>query len=215
MRLAWAVSGQGMIARAVWEAAGAGHIASRIEFVIFDRAGPTASMIDYCGVNGIRWEIVPPGDLERSLIELRNLHQLDCMGLTFNRLLSPAVIAAFGGRIFNLHFSLLPEFPGFGPTRRALQSNARRTGVTVHLIDAGTDTGPILAQKTVEILSNDTVESLGRRQFEAAVPLAIQAVRNAERGSLRPFPDADADIAAFSHAFCERIVKDGRLSHRA
>ena len=101
--------------------------------------------------------------------------------------------------------SLLPEFPGFGPTRKALQSNAGHTGVTLHLIDAGVDTGPIIAQNKVGIAPYDTVETLGRRQFEAAVPLAIQAVRLAERGSLRSFSDTDGDIEAFARAFCERL----------
>ena len=205
MKLAWAVSGQGMLARAVSEAASAGLLVSGIDLVIFDRIGPTDSMIEYCSRNGLAHEIIAPDDLERSVIELRTLHRLDWMGLTFNRLLSPPVIAAFGGNIFNLHFSLLPEFPGFGPTRKALQSNAGHTGVTLHLIDAGVDTGPIIAQNKVGIAPHDTVETLGRRQFEAAVPLAIQAVRLAERGSLRPFSGTDGDIEAFAHAFCERL----------
>jgi phosphoribosylglycinamide formyltransferase-1 len=215
MKLAWAVSGQGMIARAVSEAAGAGLLASGIDLVIFDRIGPTDSMIEYCGRNGLAHEIVAPADLERSMIALRTLHRLDWMGLTFNRLLSPPVIAAFGGNIFNLHFSLLPEFPGFGPTRKALQSNAGHTGVTVHLIDAGIDTGPIIAQNKVDIAPHDTVETLGRRQFEAAVPLAIQTVRNAERGGLRPFSGTDADIEAFARAFCERLNADRPSPRRA
>ena len=205
MKLAWAVSGQGMIARAVSEATDAGLLASGIDLVMFDRTGPTDSMVEYCSRNGITYVIIPPDDLERSMIELRTLHRLDWMGLTFNRLLSPAVIAAFGGNIFNLHFSLLPEFPGFGPTRKALQSGARHTGVTLHLIDAGIDTGPIVAQNKVDIAPHDTVETLGRRQFEAAVPLAIQAVRLAERGSLRPFSATDSDVEAFARAFCERL----------
>jgi phosphoribosylglycinamide formyltransferase-1 len=208
MKLAWAVSGQGMIARAVSEAAGAGLLASGIDLVIFDRIGPTDSMIEYCNRNGLAHEIIAPDDLERSMIELRTLHQLDWMGLTFNRLLSPPVITAFGGNIFNLHFSLLPEFPGFGATRKALQGNLPHTGVTVHLIDAGMDTGPVIAQKKVDIAPHDTVETLGRKQFEAAVPLAIQAVRNAGRGGLRPFSSTDGDIEAFARAFCERLSAD-------
>lgn len=205
MKLAWAVSGQGMIARAVSEAAGAGLLATGIDLVILDRVGSTDSMIEYCGRNGIAHEVISPDHLDRSLIELRTSRRLDWMGLTFNRLLSPSVIAAFGGNIFNLHFSLLPEFPGFGPTRKALQSNLACTGVTLHLIDSGMDTGPIIAQKKVDIIPHDTVETLGRRQFEAAVPLAIQTVRHAERGDLRAFSDTDDDIERFARAFCERL----------
>ena len=215
MKLAWAVSGQGMIARAVSEAAAAGLLATGIDLVIFDRVGPTDSMIEYCVRKRLAHRVVAPDDLDRELMELRASRQLDWMGLTFNRLLSPAVIATFGGNIFNLHFSLLPEFPGFGPTRKALQAGAARTGVTVHLIDAGIDTGPIIAQGTVDIVAHDTVETLGRRQFEAAVPLAIQTVRQAERGELRPFSATDADIDAFARAYCSRLSADHSPPRRA
>jgi phosphoribosylglycinamide formyltransferase-1 len=208
MRLAWAVSGQGMIARAVFEAGRAGLIASRIDLVVFDRVGPTSAMIDYCRANGIACSVVEPEDIEGAMIGLQASYRLDWMGLTFNRILPEAVIAAFRGNIFNLHFSLLPAFPGFGATRKALQSNVQHTGVTVHLIDAGVDTGPILAQKRVDVLRGDTVETLGRRQFEAAVPLAVQTVRRAEKGMLLPFVQTDEDIEEFCRGFCAGLKQD-------
>ena len=79
------------------------------------------------------------------------------------------------------------------------------TGVTVHLIDSGVDTGPIVAQKKIDIFREDTVETLGCRQFESAVPLALQAVRYAERGGFLPFVRADEDIEEFSRSFCGRL----------
>jgi phosphoribosylglycinamide formyltransferase-1 len=202
MRLGWAVSGQGMIARAVFEASSAGLISSRIALVIFDRTGPTASMMDYCRRNSIDFRVIEPDRLEQSMIALRDQYGLDWLGLTFNRILSPLVISAFEGQIFNVHFSLLPAFPGFGATRKALQSGLPHAGVTVHLIDAGIDTGPVIAQVKVDILTDDTEQSLGRRQFEAAVPLAIQTVRNAERNRTLDFDRADEDIELFSRSFC-------------
>jgi phosphoribosylglycinamide formyltransferase 1 len=208
MRLAWAVSGQGMIARAVFEAGRAGLIASKVDLVVFDRIGPTSSMIDYCRANEIAWSVIEPKDLEDSMIGLQASYGLDWMGLTFNRILPKAVITAFRGNIFNLHFSLLPAFPGFGATRKALQSNLQHTGVTVHLIDTGIDTGPIIAQKRVDLLRDDTVETLGRRQFESAVPLAIQTVRRAERGMLLPFVQTDEDIEEFCRGFCDGLKRD-------
>lgn len=205
MKLGWAVSGQGMLARAVIEANRAGVIASTVDLVVLDRVGPTASMIDYCIENSIAYAVIDPDNIEESILELQASYRLDWMGLTFNRILPPSVITAFQGNIFNLHFSLLPAFPGFNATRRALQSNLGYTGVTVHLIDAGIDTGPIIAQTRVDILRDDTVETLGRRQFESAVPLAIQTVRRAERGSLLPLVGVDEDINEFSRLFCDRI----------
>ena len=205
MRLGWAVSGQGMIARAVFEANSAALISSRIALVVFDRSGPTASMIDYCKANAIDFKVIEPDHLERSMIALRDQYRLEWLGLTFNRILPPSVISAYQGQIFNFHFSLLPAFPGFGATRKALQSGLPHTGVTVHLIDAGIDTGPVIAQSRVDILANDTEQSLGRRQFEAALPLAIQTVRNAERGRPLGFDRADEDIEIFSRNFCARL----------
>ena len=90
-------------------------------------------------------------------------------------------------------------------TRKALQSELPHTGVTVHLIDAGIDTGRVIAQAKVDILPGDTEQSLGRRQFDAAVPLAIQAVRHMERGQPLRFVDVDPDIKGFSTAFCDAL----------
>ena len=194
-----------MIARAVSEASRAGLLASGIELVIFDRTGPTDAMIAYCTQNHIRHGVIDPKNLERSIIDLQKANRLDWLGLTFNRLLPQRVISAFHGNIFNLHFSLLPDLPGFGATAKALQSGLPSTGVTVHLIDAGIDTGPIIAQARVDISPQDTVETLGQRQFRSAVPLAIQTVRRAERGHSLPFVCADEDVEAFSRMFCDRL----------
>jgi phosphoribosylglycinamide formyltransferase-1 len=205
MRLGWAVSGRGMIARAVFEAHAAGLLSSQIVLVVFDRADSTASMIAYCRDQAIDHRVIEPADMARSMVDLRDAFRLDWMGLTFNRILPQPVISAFNGQIFNFHFSLLPAFPGFGATRKALQAKLPQTGVTVHLIDAGTDTGPVVAQARVDIQPDDTESSLGRRQFEAAVPLAIQTVRQIERGAPLHFDGADADIAKFARAFCQAL----------
>ncbi len=205
MRLGWAVSGSGMIARAVFEAHAAGVLSSQIVLVVFDRADSTASMIAYCHDKAIDHRVIEPIDLARSMVELRDACRLDWMGLTFNRILPQPVISAFNGQIFNFHFSLLPAFPGFGATRKALQAKLPQTGVTVHLVDAGIDTGPVIAQVRVDILSDDTEQSLGRRQFEAAVPLAIQTVRQIERGAPLRFDSADADVGEFARSFCQAL----------
>lgn len=205
MRLGWAISGRGMIARAVFEARSAGLLSSQMALVMFDRADATASMIDYCRSNAIDFRVMEPDDIARSMVELREACRLDWMGLTFNRILPQSVISAFNGRIFNFHFSLLPAFPGFGATRKALEAKLPQTGVTAHLIDAGIDTGPVIAQAKVEILPGDTEQTLGRRQFDAAVPLAIQTVRRAERGEPMHFVSVDADVAAFSRTFCAAL----------
>src|SRR3954468_21830751 len=144
MKLAWAVSGAGMGARAIVEAHSAGLLKSRIDLVIFDRKGPTDSMMQFCIQRGVEFKVVKPETLEQELLGIQHECSFDAMGLTFNRLVPQTVIASFGGKIFNLHLSLLPMFPGFGATRKSLESGLSHTGVTVHFVDAGVDTGPII-----------------------------------------------------------------------
>jgi phosphoribosylglycinamide formyltransferase-1 len=81
----------------------------------------------------------------------------------FMRLLPAEFLDAFPGRVLNLHPSLLPAFPGLDAIRRAFEHGVAVTGCTVHLVDRGTDTGPILAQEVVELREDDTLESLEAR----------------------------------------------------
>ncbi|HEV7870968.1 MAG TPA: phosphoribosylglycinamide formyltransferase [Modestobacter sp.] len=84
-----------------------------------------------------------------------------CAG--FMKLLGPAVLAAFAGRVVNTHPALLPAFPGAHAVRDALAAGATTTGATVHLVDAGVDTGPVLAQQTVPVLPDDDEARLHER----------------------------------------------------
>jgi phosphoribosylglycinamide formyltransferase 1 len=81
----------------------------------------------------------------------------------FMKLVGPAVLDAFGGRLVNTHPALLPAFPGAHPVADALAHGVRVTGATMHLVDAGVDTGPILAQHAVEVLPGDTEQRLHER----------------------------------------------------
>ena len=202
MKLAWAISGAGMGARAVMEAHLAGLLRSKLDLVIFDRTGPTDPMAAYCATRAIDWKVVAAATLEAELLEIQKARDFGAMGLTFNRLISQNVIDAFRGRIFNLHLSLLPAFPGFGATRKALASGRPYAGVTVHFIDAGVDTGPIIAQQKVAIEAADSEATLGRRQFEAAVPLLLQTIRLLERNEAVFFETPDADLVQFSAEYC-------------
>ncbi|GHE10766.1 phosphoribosylglycinamide formyltransferase [Klenkia taihuensis] len=84
-----------------------------------------------------------------------------CAG--FMKLLGPAVLAAFGGRLVNTHPALLPSFPGAHAVRDALAAGVAATGATVHLVDAGLDTGPVLAQTPVPVLPDDDEQRLHDR----------------------------------------------------
>jgi phosphoribosylglycinamide formyltransferase-1 len=81
----------------------------------------------------------------------------------FMKLLGPAVLDAFGGRVLNTHPALLPAFPGAHAVRDALAAGVDTTGATVHLVDAGVDTGPVLAQRAVPVLPGDDEARLHER----------------------------------------------------
>ena len=225
MRLGWAVSGRGATLQAVIAAQRAGLLDSAVTFVLTDRPSEIEAVAEQAG---IAWRRVPfAGD--RAAFDAAQHAALagagfDWLGLTYNWLLKPPTIAALGSRIFNLHLALLPLFPGAAATRRAIDSGMRIAGVTIHQVDAGMDTGPILAQASCPILTGDDVAALGRRQFEAGLPLTLQVVRAIETGGLRldehgrpvwPAPSAegyhgswpaiDPDLGAFAARFARGI----------
>ncbi len=97
----------------------------------------------------------------------------------YMRLLSPEFIARFPGRILNIHPALLPKFPGLEGQRRALEASEAESGCTVHFVDEGTDTGPVILQRRVPVLPGDTVETLSARilaEEHRAYPEAIATV---------------------------------------
>lgn len=97
----------------------------------------------------------------------------------FMRLLSADFVQAWQGRILNIHPSLLPQFPGLRAQRRALQAGVSESGCTVHFVDAGMDTGPVVLQRRVPVLPDDTEETLAARilkQEHQAYPEAVRRV---------------------------------------
>lgn len=95
----------------------------------------------------------------------------------FMRILSPVMVEAFPNAIMNIHPALLPSFPGLDAQQQALDYGVRYTGCTVHLVDCGTDTGPIILQAVVPVLGDDTVESLSLRIHGEEHRIYPEAVR--------------------------------------
>jgi formyltetrahydrofolate-dependent phosphoribosylglycinamide formyltransferase len=94
----------------------------------------------------------------------------------FMKIVGPAVLDAFGGRLINTHPALLPSFPGAHAVRDALAAGATVTGTTVHVVDAGVDTGPVLAQREVAVLPGDDEASLHERIKDVERELLVQTV---------------------------------------
>ena len=101
---------------------------------------------------------------EAALLAELAAHRVEAVVLAgFMRILGARVIEAFPGRIVNTHPALLPAFPGVDAPAQAIAHGVKLSGVTVHLVDTGVDTGPIIAQRAVPVLSGDTAETLHAR----------------------------------------------------
>jgi phosphoribosylglycinamide formyltransferase-1 len=102
------------------------------------------------------------------------------------KVLGPAVLATCPGRIVNTHPSLLPQFPGAHAVRDALAAGAATTGATVHLVDAGLDTGPVLSSRPVPVLPGDDETVLHERIKTVERELLVQTVAALATGALEP-----------------------------
>ena len=117
---------------------------------------------------------------DREIVAALRAKNVDLVCLAgYMRMLSPEFIAAYRGRILNIHPSLLPAFPGLEAQRQALEQGVKTSGCTVHFVDETLDGGPVIAQRTVPVCDTDTVESLSARiltEEHRLYPEAVSAV---------------------------------------
>jgi phosphoribosylaminoimidazolecarboxamide formyltransferase/IMP cyclohydrolase len=159
-RIAVGVSGAGSNLQALHAAAARGELGGRIVLVVADRACPA---LDWAAEQGIDTALVVGGD-DGALAESLAGARPDVVVLAgYMRMVGPPVLDAFAGRILNTHPSLLPAFPGAHAVRDALAHGVRVTGVTIHLVDATLDGGPIVAQEAVPVLPGDDEPALRER----------------------------------------------------
>jgi phosphoribosylglycinamide formyltransferase 1 len=102
----------------------------------------------------------------------------------YMRIISPEFIKLFKGRILNVHPSLLPAFPGLHAQKQALDYGVKVSGCTVHFVDVGVDTGPIVAQRTIEVEDHDTEETLSNRILVQEHELYIECINRFAQGKL-------------------------------
>ena len=183
-------SGKGSTAAAIAEACAAGTIPARVALVLSDVEN--AGILDRARERGLPARFIPPGKFRTKLDEpaeaafLQALRQaeVDLVVLAgFMRILKGELLRAFAQKVVNIHPALLPSFPGLEAWKQALEYGAKMTGVTVHFVDQGIDTGPIIAQETVPILPGDTPESLHARIQETErriYPAVIGALARGE-----------------------------------
>ena len=124
-------------------------------------------------------------EFDAEVVALLRAHGVELVCLAgYMRLLSPVFVRAFPQRILNIHPALLPAFPGKDAQWQAVEYGVKVSGATVHIVDEGLDSGPIVAQEAVAVRSADTGEALAARILEAEHRLYPRAVRRRSRGPL-------------------------------
>ena len=170
LRLGVLGSGKGSNFRAIADAIARGELDAEVCVVISDVA--SAGILELARARGLRAEFVEPGrfktklepEAEQRVVELLQSAGVEWVVLAgYMRMIKPPLLEAFPRRIVNIHPSLLPAFPGLEAWKQALAAGVPETGCTVHYVDAGMDTGEIIAQRAVPVLPGDTAETLHAR----------------------------------------------------
>jgi len=177
-------SGKGSNFRALAEAHRAGTLGCDPVIVVSDIEG--AGILDLAREFGVPARFVAPGpfrtkmtpESETELVRLLQESGVDFVVLAgFMRVIKEPLLTAFPGRILNIHPSLLPAFRGLEAWRQAVEAGVAEAGCTVHLVDAGVDTGKILGQSRVPVLPDDSAETLHARIQVAEHELYPRTVR--------------------------------------
>jgi phosphoribosylglycinamide formyltransferase-1 len=183
-------SGRGSNLQAILDASARPGFPARVVVVISDRE--RAPALDRARAAGIPAVFVNPKDFgdreayDAALTQVLEGHRVGLVCLAgFMRILGPAFVRAWRGRALNIHPSLLPAFPGLHPQRQALDHGVKVSGATVHFVDEGTDTGPIVLQSTVPVQPGDTEDTLAARILVEEHRLYPEAVRLFATGRLR------------------------------
>lgn len=189
-RVAVLVSGGGTNLQALLDARDAGTLGADVVLVVSNKPGVGA--LDRAAKHDVPAEVIPHQGFpsreafDAALLAALRARDVDLVVLAgFMRIVTRVLLDAFPGRVINVHPALLPSFPGVDAQAQALAYGVRVTGATVHFVDAGVDTGPILAQAPVPVLDDDTVETLRARILREEHRLLVGAVHAVATGRAR------------------------------
>lgn len=207
LSIAVLISGTGSNLRAIHSAIEAGNCDASIAAVISDRR--KAAGLEFAAQHGIPTRVVAMRDFadrtawNGGLTEVVDQLSPDLVVLAgFMRIVDGQFVDRFEGRIINVHPALLPAFPGHNGPEQAIAARVRLSGCSVHLVDRGVDTGPVLAQAAVRVFEHDTSESLHKRIQKAEHRLLPKVIDDIARGAitlgekpvLRHEPEEDDEI---------------------
>lgn len=182
VRLGVLASGEGSNLQAILDACARGSLPARVACVVCNV--PEAGALEKAKRAGVPGLCLPHQGFpsremyDQALLAELTWHQVEVVALAgFMRLVSPVLLREYPYRVLNIHPSLLPSFPGLHAVRQALEAGVRVTGCTVHLVDEGLDSGPILLQTAVPVLEGDDEATLQARvqvQEHRAYPRALE-----------------------------------------
>ncbi|WP_053361445.1 phosphoribosylglycinamide formyltransferase [Bacillus sp. FJAT-27251] len=182
-------SGNGSNFQAILDAVQAGTLNAEISLLVCDRPGAFA--VDRAARAEVPFFIFNTKDfMDKAAYEMLILEQLKKLEIDFivlagyMRLIGPTLLKAYEGRIINIHPSLLPAFPGKDAIGQAFAAKVAKTGVTVHYVDSGMDTGEVIAQRSVDIEPGETKESLQakiQRVEHELYPVVVERLLNGQK----------------------------------
>ncbi len=182
-------SGRGTDLQSIIDAIEAGQVPAEIAIVLTDKEAYALERARKAGIEAVcvdRKQFDGREPFEKALIE-----KLEAAGVTlvvlagFMRILTPYFVGHFAGRIMNIHPALLPSFPGAHAHRDVLAYGVKVSGCTVHFVDEGTDSGPIIMQAAVPVLDDDTEETLGARVLKEEHRIYPECIRLYCEGKLK------------------------------
>jgi len=185
------VSGRGSNLQAIIDNIEAGRLTAEVAVVISDqvdaysleRARKHNILAIHIGAKGYKGK---RDEYDALLVQELRKHSVDLVCLAgFMRIITPTLLSAFPYRVMNIHPALLPAFPGLHVQKAAIEHGVKFSGCTVHFVDAGMDTGPIIIQAVVPVLNNDTEDSLSERILRQEHKIYSRAIQMYAEGKLK------------------------------
>lgn len=190
LKLGVLASGRGSNLQSIIDAVEAKQLDAQIQVVISDNRD--ALVLKRAEKHGIHSRFIDPKSFasreqyDRELVRVLEEHQVELIALAgFMRIMTPLFVRAFPNRILNIHPALLPAFPGLRVQRAALKYGVKFSGATVHIVDEGVDTGPIVVQAVVPVMEGDSEELLAERILKEEHKIYPQAIQWFAQGRIK------------------------------
>jgi phosphoribosylglycinamide formyltransferase-1 len=190
IRIAVFASGSGSNFQAIVDAIKVGKLDARIELLVCDK--PNAKVVTRAEEAGVPVfafrpkEYTSREEYESEILDMLTDQKIDLIVLAgYMRMITDKLVKPFYGKMINVHPSLLPSFPGIDAIGQALEHGVKVTGVTVHFVDGGMDTGPIIAQEAVSIEENDSESTLAPRIHQAEHDLYPRMIQMISEGRVK------------------------------